>query len=402
MTLLRTLHVLLASSVALIEISGALDTIGPHSTSASYEFDGIGDCDSAEECLEESAVSLLQTGVRTSEATRNVVEIESSRRSAELRSRRASGLVMVPDKGLRKTFKALGLQHTGTHLLHEVLSKGFGVAPGIHEPTPVSVKDCGFWKHSSLSHLSQKSPQQLEDCKAGVVGVAMIRNPLAWLKALHEIPYELEMCIRDESNHGVQSWATRPCTLLDTDPVIAATLDDVEFPNLETIWSTWNRDYEALDTFHFPQNVLIRYEDLVNDADGVLRRIAAAANLTLPDEIHIRDQKHLSQKRAQIESHSFRDFFSPSTLRQICERLDVSLMRRHGYNDCDDVVELNGRHEMDRPQTRYEQQDRNGTKLGVENEAVAKVRDDKRIDVKEKEDVFEDAAFRLVSRTKSP
>merc|ERR1719373_337403 len=90
---------------------------------------------------------------------------------------------------------------------------------------------CRFWKHSSLSVLRAKSPKTLEDCgTSNTIGLAMIRNPLSWLRSFHHVAYDLYSCNKGED------WLTRPCAYPSNVPGL---LGGRQYRNVETIWTNW-------------------------------------------------------------------------------------------------------------------------------------------------------------------
>jgi len=240
-----------------------------------------------------------------------------------------------------KHFREMGLYNSGTNLLRELLTRNFRAElTDPRKDLPETVDDCKFWKHSSLTVLRQRKPHLLRGCgAANLTGIAIIRNPLSWLTSFKRIAYDLGKC-----NQG-GDWLTRPCKFPSGTP--EDSLWGKEYPNVETIWSSWVRDYEALPSFGFKRSVVVRYEDLVLDAEAVLTKIASVAGLALPEEwesieyaVHPSpvDKKN-SRKRAidHIRNKNYMSSLSQEALKQMCTNLDREVMRRHGYTDCDEL-----------------------------------------------------------------
>mmetsp|Transcript_149191 Transcript_149191/g.387958 ORF Transcript_149191/g.387958 Transcript_149191/m.387958 type:complete len:336 (-) Transcript_149191:59-1066(-) len=241
-------------------------------------------------------------------------------------------------------FEIMGLYNTGTNLLHHLLLSNFGSQLSMEatDATPPK-KGCLFWKHSSLSILKLKSPNTLQGCNGSVVGLAMIRNPLAWLHSMHRQAYDLNNCAQREN------WLKIPCRYPRGTP--QHTLAGETFPNLQTIYTKWTQDYESLASFGFNRSLLIRYEDLVMDTEGVLSQIASLANLSLPDDgiVQFQQAVHPTAVKAnknnerevaiaQIQTKSYLELFKGSALATACAYLDRDVMHRHGYTDCDAVM----------------------------------------------------------------
>lgn len=266
-----------------------------------------------------------------------------------------SGKLVIAQTNL----KLLGLQHTGTHLLDKVLMNGFGASIPVHDPNLVSVEKCGFWKHACLSDLKANAPSHFDGCASdSFVGLAMIRNPLSWLQALRRSdPYELGECVQGEE------WHSKSCTFAascESSYRCMSKLPEVTYPNIEAIWSRWNKDYETLERF-FPSHLLIRYEDLVQDPEKVLRQVGRVGNLTVAANVQpVLDAAQLlgsalasnahgvptpgllgnvrDEALEDIRSRSYLEKYSDEELQQVCKQLDIDLMHRHGYNDCDEVL----------------------------------------------------------------
>lgn len=246
----------------------------------------------------------------------------------------------------RKGFKVLGLYNTGTNLLTSLLKLNFELpmmANALSEK-PQGLEECSFWKHSSLRVLKEVTPAVLDYCdKNGVVGLAMIRNPLSWLKSFKGAAYDLKAC------HESEHWYNQPCTFPKTTSADSF-LAMKTYKNVETIWKMWNTDYQSLSSYGFSKNLLIRYEDLVEDTEGTLGKIAVIAGLDVPESI-IQEERNMSPMRPKhpstgridalegINSKSYLDAFTQLDLVEVCKQLDIDLMRRHGYTDCDAVLQ---------------------------------------------------------------
>mmetsp|Transcript_55298 Transcript_55298/g.157132 ORF Transcript_55298/g.157132 Transcript_55298/m.157132 type:complete len:353 (+) Transcript_55298:85-1143(+) len=241
----------------------------------------------------------------------------------------------VPQKQDKLPLQILGLYNSGTNLLTDLLTLNL---PGAFSQLQgTRTQACQFWKHSSLRLLSRQ-PSFQKSCR-NVIGIAMIRNPMSWLRSFHRIAYDLHGC-KDGPD-----WLTRPCVWPGGSP---SHLGGVAMPNVEDLWNQWVHDYEDLSGFGFDHAAVIRYEDLVLDTEASLQRIAALAGQPLPAVIQQEDRnmaptgKLNASGRAlsvhRIESRAYMEEFTHEEVVQACARLDREAMQRHGYTDCDDVL----------------------------------------------------------------
>merc|ERR1719428_2338871 len=133
-----------------------------------------------------------------------------------------------------------------------------------------------FWKHAKPSAMSRLKPTLQS---SGVVGVAVIRDPMSWLQSMRKAPYDLRNCFTN------YNWLTAPCTLPapcvppSTNCVHPAHSGPMHMTNVEAFWNEWTKDYDALGKFGFTSFVVVRYEDIVLDTQGVLAAIAKAGGL---------------------------------------------------------------------------------------------------------------------------
>jgi hypothetical protein len=255
----------------------------------------------------------------------------------------------------------MGMYNTGTNLLHYLLATNFGHQIGWYrsDRTQEDPKSCWVWKHSNLDLVKGGKVSGCHD----TVALAMVRNPLAWLHSMKREAYDLNVCTRHcpeaPDGHHCHStrkykmpqekdWLTKSCQYAKVNEQVA--LSGKAFDNIETIWSEWTRQFDSLSSYGFNRTMVIRYEDLVMDTEGVLAKIASLANLTLPAKvrqiemavnpsIHVKNERQLAIE--QIKNRSFLEMYkepNSTSLASVCARLDVAAMRRHGYTDCDEVV----------------------------------------------------------------
>lgn len=233
--------------------------------------------------------------------------------------------------------KVLGNFDTGTHLLRELVLRNLNKSQVVvSDPNQDGSGDCKFWKHSYLRRLYHETPWLLEDCnKPNIIGLAVVRNPLAWLSSVHTKPYDLKNCTAGDD------WLTRPCTYPE---VGHESLTGVTFSSLAEIWNNWTIDYESVLPQGFSRSLVITYEELVFESEKVLGKIAKLANVSLPsslivvneqvkgDVIQVNDSRQLAMHR--IQARTYLSAYSSQDLLDVCSRLDQGAMQRYGYMDC--------------------------------------------------------------------
>lgn len=239
----------------------------------------------------------------------------------------------------------LGLFNAGTNLLTQLLLKNF---PDLAD-RGVWGKDISgsglVWKHSKPEHLKQKlrqmgKPNLFRD--QGVVGVAVIRDPLSWLQSMKKAPYYLNGCV------GWADWPTHSCTFPAPSgewPYSLCHSRAFHVSNIESAWNDWNSQYHGLDTyagFAPGKFLVVSYEDLVVDPKRALDRIAAVSGRAPPAVVNLQDAPAKSHGRPsgrlealrKLQEKSYLRLYVPSERTQACDRLNHQLMQRHGYLDC--------------------------------------------------------------------
>lgn len=257
----------------------------------------------------------------------------------------------------------MGHYNSGTNLLVALLEKSFhGQAKsnslyGPFEPL--------FWKHASVSALREMNRSKFapwvsqwfgngldDESLNATVGIAMVRNPLSWLRSFRNASYDLKHCSLGND------WLTRPCTYPDwndlDDKRMEPSLSGRKYANLEQIWNEWMQDYVSLQDFGFKNAAYIRYEDLVLDATETISRMFMDLNLSVPEFAPTQDTdarnfdadgnfvihteaNARAKALKKIKSKSYLSEFTKDELVDACSRLDKDLMHQLGYDDCDIV-----------------------------------------------------------------
>jgi len=238
-------------------------------------------------------------------------------------------------------FKLLGNFNTGTHLLRELILRNLNHSEVVvADPNEDGFGDCTFWKHSYLRKLHRERPWLLAACdKPNIIGLALVRDPLSWFSSVHRKPYDLKNCTKGAD------WLTKPCTYPGDGH---ARVPGIAFSSLAEIWNNWTIDYESVLPQGFSRSLVITYEELVFESEGVLGRIAKLANVPLPSSVKVvneqvkgdvqkvNDTRQLAMTR--IQARTYLSVYNSQDLLDVCSRLDEGAMQRYGYTDCKDSL----------------------------------------------------------------
>lgn len=247
----------------------------------------------------------------------------------------------------------LGNMNSGTNLLRSLVDTNLAdveVLGGTMQDRSIHGRNalggpCDFWKHAPLSLLQERQPQTLAACTSlHVKGLAIIRNPLAWLDSTKTKPYALAKCTAGEH------WLTRPCsfpscTQLPKTAQDHCYMEGANFSSVAAMWNAWIRDYDQLHKFGFDKGMIVRYEDLVLKPEETLTNIAEMLGTSTPHLFHhvngIVSPFSQSHDRSgaieRIQTKSYLKAFTKPQLHDACSRLNQDLMLRHGYDDCNQI-----------------------------------------------------------------
>jgi len=231
----------------------------------------------------------------------------------------------------------MGLWNTGTNLLWKLLHKNFGP---IRHSRKIGPKGSKHSKPTDAVECYQDKPGAFKD----MVTVAMVRNPLSWIQSMRKAPYPFESCASSNRWNSSDLWATADCkfNVRCLNPLRPYTRE-VHVSNIEFVWNEWTSQYNRLHQLGFGAPVVISYEELVLDTAGALSKIAAAMRVPAPTVVK---QQYEPAKRhgkpsghaaavMKLETKSYLNMYTEETRREVCARLNRTLMRAHGYHDCD-------------------------------------------------------------------
>lgn len=220
-----------------------------------------------------------------------------------------------------------GLFNTGTNLVYQLLQRNF--------PGKVSIPE-KVWKHVSPRRYFDRVPEAREQFEHdGTVAVAVVRDPLSWLQSVHKAPYNLEKCTKQSS------WLTEPCPF--TSPIWHPP-HGIAFKDIEEYWNQNTADYDRLSDFGFSRSLVIRYEDVVLDTEGVMAKLGSLLQLDAPAAGSLQQVDGpakdggscLGRQQAidKLKSKGYLKLYHDSEKQEACQRLDAELTFEHGYVDC--------------------------------------------------------------------
>jgi len=229
----------------------------------------------------------------------------------------------------------LGAFDSGTNLLWQLLRANLG-DDSLSEFCP-GEGHCWFSKHSPPRELDYQM-ERLRKEGSSVVLVAMVRSPLAHIAAWIKAPYNFLQCV------GSSNWTdyhARPCNLYDYKGVPG--LAQEHFSGPTGVWNSYTQGYDKYSGGTYPGVVglIVEYERLVLEPEGVVREVADALGFQLrapfqsiesPAKAH--GNPHGREKaieEIQEMRYLHREPMSSSVTRaRLCAHLDAATMGRHG------------------------------------------------------------------------
>lgn len=261
-----------------------------------------------------------------------------------------------PPEG-QQNIQLMGLFDSGTNLLRALIEANFPRAQvrvhDMYKPAgkywqmawqpncaETANQICSFWKHANLDVIKKRSPKRLDEMhELDVVGVALVRDPLSWLQSIRSVPYAFGWPPNDV--YGVD-WFRNPIAV---PKVYYGGEPLVRHPSLVDVWNNQSLAYENLGSYGFKRFLAIRYEDLVMNTERVMADVAAVLGVPAPEDVKQVDEpaktgvcggREDALSKILVRGHL--NAYKAGELRSVCGLLDVDLMRRHGYVDCDDVA----------------------------------------------------------------
>lgn len=240
--------------------------------------------------------------------------------------------------------EVMGIQDTGTNLLAALLYANFG-GQIVHFDSTANAEKKGVWKHAHMGWIDGNVPRAFDNLRAHkVVPLVMVRNPLSWLQAIKEAPYELAACVAGGD------WLQKPCIHQYPAGYVQGEYGyygRAVLENVLGVWGRWTQSYNASLSKYFDKVIFLKYEDLVLDTEKTLRKIAAELGVMLPEKVDIIEGAlenrgaaigHAAAVQKILNKEHLLEF-SDKELRIACNELQsfAEIVDKLGYRDCIDA-----------------------------------------------------------------
>lgn len=270
-----------------------------------------------------------------------------------------------------------GMYSSGTKMLADLVQKNLEYPNSISLCKNYTARGyCGnVWKHTHPNRVQELPSLRSPDAAPlrQIVAVVIVRHPFSVIRSLVRHSYDMS-CAGGLVNETVDigrptRLASEPCMYVEPDAEFMAstqanmvrlpnatceradgrTLDGHEpcWASLAEAWNSYIAGYAQLpvsDTFQ--RTVVLRYEDVVEFPMTAVRRIARAVGLPQPDHVENVERmlgrkgwgfagRNVSLERLRSVGHAANT--SCSDVREICKRLNPTLMHRFGYHGCETV-----------------------------------------------------------------
>jgi len=222
----------------------------------------------------------------------------------------------------------LGSFDSGTNL--------FEVTAGLNFPSVSILKP--VWKHSTLGAeaIAQAIKERSTTKPKDIVLVILVRSPIAQIVSWKKESYNLRGC-----GDRTYSSMDKPC-IGYTDMIseggclqYSRHCNPHEFTSTMDAYNTYLAQYQDLkkhDTFK--KVLMLGYEDLVLDADKVMKEFGEACDTRIPKEIQLQedpakdhgDPCGRSEAEAKIKSRSWLEELQQSEVKLFCKDLKRSLI----------------------------------------------------------------------------
>lgn len=260
-----------------------------------------------------------------------------------------------------------GMHASGAKFLHELVEKRLSRPAGVDLCRgPVAGMYCGrVWSHTHPNRVEELS--ELRTCNGSLcpglselseaVAVAIVRHPFSLVRSLQSrnnmrcgngtvvVPTGIQTtgCWYEEpaenflqaSEGGMTRLVRAPCG--QKDPHAGR-------PEVGHCWSSygeaWNgfvAGYKRMEPF-FHKLLIVRFEDVIDSPDDVLRDIAEAVELPAhhledPDEA-IMQSSTFRRARTKVNLPDYGADFTCAELNMLCTRLNRPLLYQYGYHGC--------------------------------------------------------------------
>lgn len=180
------------------------------------------------------------------------------------------------------------------------------------------------WKHARIPNVP---PGRTYPGDVG--GIALTRNPCAWLLSLHKRPYQGTVH-NPVDRIGFSDFLRAPWR------TVGRKHGPPEYSNPVALWNDKVAPYERLKE-HMP-TMILRYEEVIEDIEGFVRKVAETFGADLPAQIRIpsestkKDGRSTADIVAFYKARSWASQLSAADIAFINGQLDQQLARRLGYD----------------------------------------------------------------------
>lgn len=247
---------------------------------------------------------------------------------------------LLMDNGDGPRVQLLGMMATGTNLLLALITRN------LHARV-LDKLDLGaglFWKHSPLQQtLTGRIDNPAHFSK--VAGLAIVRNPLALFSRYIGAGGQKNMCDKKWQNLSPRVLKEHCGPAVTKAPQWdGGGTYRVQAANISALWNNYAKSYlDELSGLNFNHTLVLRYEDLLENPEGAVAKIATLLDLPPPTDVDFPEKAQgpsshgttRSQAHVEYRDRTYLRDFSKETLLVACENLDRELMRRLQYTDCE-------------------------------------------------------------------
>jgi hypothetical protein len=277
--------------------------------------------------------------------------------------------------GAEHSIRVAGMFGSGTNLMQAFLELNFGlsvseakgtclVGASVYEERS-QVGCAGFWKHTQPYRMAYFDADNATELRPTTL-VAMVRNPVSQMVSWLRQHFNLYPCFASSIESSGEckpdeyrdcptcSLSYYPCGDNTTDALStnfgAAPSDPSQlvsaglpYPSIMDVWNSYGTGYEFLAQGNVPMKVIVvRYEDLVQDPDVVLKQIATGLGAEVPNGARVVEEnartfdpnaKDREAALEYIEQKLYQLYFSETTRKLMCEKFDIKLLTMLGYQD---------------------------------------------------------------------
>lgn len=266
----------------------------------------------------------------------------------------------------------LGMFDSGTQLVNQLIKRHLEIPNDLELCKERTASHCGrIWMHTHPSRIAEAAAlrEGLPALK-NAVAVVVVRHPFGTLRSFQRrqrpefvdcdvsgVGAFVESCDYTEPKDGIPRVPRALCAADVSEDAInsSAGRDTADaaaqagnsssrtscWPNYPEAWNSYMASIRNLSTV-VGRVVTVRYEDLVEDPNNALRRIAHALHLAMPTNVaHVVEaipgpgprQDHAGAL-AKLQQPDYEGHYNCGEMSMLCSRLDPGLLFQQGYHAC--------------------------------------------------------------------